>query len=177
MAEATETLTLVSKTVQKKPIESKHSPKRGIPRTKSKAPYRPKTPKKTKVTKRVKVKLVNHERTRDVLIFCVFRSDHLELRKTVPKLATVALNLLLRSKKMRRAPNVLWWKRELLEYTEVKKLKSLSKYFKIARWPLGRLTYSSLLISCTHVDLSYETKRTWSDSWRSVMLKVLSRLE
>ena len=44
----------------------------------------------------------NQFEIKGVLIFCVFKSAHLEFRNTFPNLAKVYLYLLLRSKKIRK---------------------------------------------------------------------------
>ena len=48
------------------------------------------------------MKYVDHDLTNDVFIFWALRSDHLELRNTLPSELKVDFSLLLRSKNIRK---------------------------------------------------------------------------
>jgi hypothetical protein len=45
---------------------------------------------------------INHELTKDTLIFCIFKSFHFEFRKTLPNLSKVDFNLLFLSNNIRK---------------------------------------------------------------------------
>jgi hypothetical protein len=50
----------------------------------------------------------DHDRVKEDFIFWIFKSDHLELRNTLPKEEKVALSFVLRSNKTLKAPSLLW---------------------------------------------------------------------
>ena len=84
-----------------------------------------KEPKINNVTKKKKA-VENQELINDTFTFCTFRSFHFELRKTLPNLANVDLNFVLRSNNKRKYNKQLELYFELFEYIDAKKFVNRS---------------------------------------------------
>lgn len=69
--------------------------------------YVPKKGKTRHSTSKILTKYIDHDLINEVLMFCIFKSDHLEFLNTLPREVNVDLSLLFRSKNTLRYPRVL----------------------------------------------------------------------